>query len=151
MFKVQTNQTSIPMSRLQLSPRNTSNLPSAMLGPRGGLAEQHSSQAPLPRLLPAPILRPTAYSARHITQTEIPSSPPDSAGDSPKPVMQEEVFRTPALPNQKRLHSPRQLSSPPDSQAHEDGRPEDEEDNLTSSVVKGRAANGLLGLMRMGR
>lgn len=151
MFKVQTNQTSIPMSRLQISPKNTSNRSSATLGPQGGVVDQHSNQAALPRLLPAPILRPTAYSARHITQTQNSSSPPDSVDDSPKPEMREEVFRTPALPRQKKLASPLQLSSPPGSQAHLGERLEDEEDNLTSSVVKGRAANGLLGLMRLGR
>ena len=65
--------------------------------------------------------------------------------------MQEEVFRTPALPRHKRLASPLQMSSPPDSEALEGGRREDEDDSVTSSVVKGRAANGLLGLMRLGR
>lgn len=151
MFKVQTNQTSIPMSRLQISPGNGGSRWSAVLGPQGDVAEQHSNHSALPRLLPAPILRPTAYSARRITSTQILSSPPDSVDDSPKPVMQQEVFRTPALPRQKRLASPLQLSSPPDSQAHVGERPEEEEDNLTSSVVKGRAADGLLGLMRFGR
>ncbi|TKA65173.1 hypothetical protein B0A49_04838 [Cryomyces minteri] len=34
----------------------------------------------IPKLLPAPILRPTAYSSRHITESYMPSSPPESAG-----------------------------------------------------------------------
>ncbi|SLM35147.1 hypothetical protein LPUS_04230 [Lasallia pustulata] len=151
MFKVQTNQTSIPMSRLQISPGSTGGRSSATVGPQGNVAEQRSNQAALPRLLPAPVLRPTAYSARHITQTRVPSSPPNSPEVSPKAVVQEEVFRTPALPRHKRLASPLQMSSPPDSEALEGGRREDEDDSVTSSVVKGRAANGLLGLMRLGR
>lgn len=153
MFKVQTNQMNVPMSRLEISPGNTSRHSSATPGAQGtcNVAEQHPDQAALPRLLPAPILRPTAYSARPITQTQVLSSSPDSAEDSPKPIMQEEAFRTPALPRQKRLASSRQLSSPPDSQAQVDESLDDEEDNLTSSVAKGRAADGLLGLMRLGR
>ena len=140
------------MSRLQISPSNTSGRPaSGTPGPQSSVATQHSNQAALPRLLPAPILRPTAYSARRITHTQVPSSPSDPVEDIPKPVMQDDVFRTPALPRQKRLASALQLSSPPDGQALRGGRLEDEEDNLTSSVVKGRAANDLLGLMRMGR
>jgi len=45
-----------------------------------------------------------------------------------------------------------QLSSPPESQERDVGRARgvDTEANLTSSVVKGRAANGLLELMNMG-
>ena len=151
MFKVQTNQTSIPMSRLQISPGNTGSRSSATLGPQDNVAEQRSNQAALPRLLPAPILRPTAYSARHITQTRVPSSPADSSEVSPQTFMREAGFRTPAVPRHKRLASPLQISSPPDSEALGGGRLEDEDDNLTSSVVKGRAANDLLGLMRLGR
>ncbi|KAI4130815.1 MAG: hypothetical protein LQ347_003233 [Umbilicaria vellea] len=150
MFKVRTNQTSIPMSRLQISPGNGGSRSSAVPGPQGNSSEQHPNHSALPRLLPAPILRPTAYSARHITQSQIPSSPPDSVDDSPKPVTQQEVFRTPALPRQKRLASPLQLSSPSASRAHGGERLEEEEDTPTKSVVKGRAADGLLGLMRFG-
>ena len=55
------------------------------------------------------------------------------------------AFATPRLPRDRVNHQPAQLSSPPDSQGGEDLLPEV---NLTSSIVRGRAATGLLELKR---
>ena len=104
-------------------------------------------QPSLPRLLPAPVLRPTAYSACTITQMQVPSSPPSSAENSPGKDFHNEVFRTPALPRHATHILLQQTSSPPDSQ---EGRGHNDGDNLTSSAVRGKAAIGLLGL-RQGR
>ena len=100
-------------------------------------------QPSLPRLLPAPVLRPTAYSARTITQMQVPSSPPSSTDNNPGKDCHKEVFRTPALPRHATHISLQQRSSPSDSQ---EGRGYNDEDNLTSSAVRGKAAIGLLGL-----
>ena len=141
MFKVRTGQTNIPMS-LCVSP-DPPQLP--VLAP----------QPTVPRLLPAPILQPTAYSARMIELPRISSSPPTSQHGSPARQAQiearvpDDVFRTPALPKHKRGRvAEGQLSSPPDSQERDDGMDLDEPTELTSSVVRGNAARDLLGLMR---
>ncbi|KAF2139700.1 uncharacterized protein K452DRAFT_289689 [Aplosporella prunicola CBS 121167] len=100
------------------------------------------------KLLPAPLLRPTPYSARHITEPYMPSSPPTSVGiesnATPRAVQNPHDFETPV--NRRGFG---QLSSPPGSE--EQGgrqRAHTDSDSLTSSVVKGRAASGLLELMR---
>jgi len=129
-FKVRTNQIHIPLAQLRISTSESPHSP--------------ERQPSLPKLLPAPVLRPTAYSARTVTQSQIPSSPPSSPESNPEKVAREEVFRTPALPR----HSTalRQINSPPDSQEGESRETYTEEDNLTSSAVRGKAAIGLLGL-----
>lgn len=129
-FKVRTNQTHIPLSQLQTSARED----------RGSPEHQPS----LPTLLPAPVLLPTAYSARTIAQPQIPSSPPSSPDNGAEKTIRDEIFRTPALP--RHSTSFRQMSSPPDSQERASRKPYTEEDSLTSSAVRGKAAFGLLGL-----
>ena len=145
MFKVQTNQVNTPMSKLQISSQRT--VTSSSL-PRNPVPPKHLDQSSLPKLLPAPILRPTAYSARHITQAHIPSSPPSLANTSPEAIAQNEVFRTPALPRNRLQTDLSQTSSPLDNLKGVDQK-DVEEEKLNSSVVKGRAAKSLLGLMRM--
>ena len=143
MFKVQTSQTNLPMSQLQIpsnSPR--SEHPASTVSPKQVIS--------FPRLLPAPELRPTAYSARTIPIDHLPSSPPNSRRNSPESKLQEEVFRTPALPKGKARIMELHLSSPPDS--HEgNGRTVNAPDALTSSAVRGSVARSLLGLAHTGR
>lgn len=140
------------MSQLQIaSPRTsvqTSPLPAA---PRIllSVSPQTQEKAPHPRLLPAPVLKPTVYSARTITQPHIPSSPPYSANSSPESAVRDEVFRTPALPRSK-MYEPTQMSSPPESEDRGMVREGTGQESLTSSAVRGKAAVGLLGLREAG-
>ncbi|KAL8783127.1 MAG: hypothetical protein Q9195_009479 [Heterodermia aff. obscurata] len=141
MFKIRTGQTTIPMS-LCVSP-DSPQLP--VLAP----------PTVVPRLLPAPILQPTAYSARMIEPPRIPSSPPTSQMGSPARQVNigtrspDDVFRTPALPKHKRGTSAGgQLSSPPDSQQRVDAMDLDQNTELTSSAIRGNAARDLLDLMQ---
>jgi hypothetical protein len=86
----------------------------------------------------------------------MPSSPPCSApnSDEDSPVLvdtEDQDFATPVVSRENRvLLSPVQLSSPPSSEKRVVNRSRiyDAEGRLTSSVVKGRAANGLLELLQ---
>lgn len=138
-FKVQTNQTNVPLSQLRIS-RNEAPPPQESILPRNDLPS-------LPKLLPAPVLLPTAFSARMIARSHDLSSPPCSP-DRGTRKESPEVFRTPALPRQIVPTALRQLSSPPGSDEGMSKKryEEEEEDSLTSSAVRGKAAIGLLGL-----
>ena len=136
-FKVQTNQTDLPLSQLQISRNDPSPSQESIL--------QRNDQQPLPKLLPAPVLLPTAYSARMIARPHDLSSPPCSP-DRGTQKESADIFRTPALPRQKVPTDLRQLSSPPGSEERMPKRDYEDEDSLTSSVVRGNAAIGLLGL-----
>ena len=149
MFKVRTGQTNIPMSQLAIC--------SEPPQPRSPASPASSETPVVPKLLPAPVLEPTAYSARMILPSQMPSSPPASQHSSPedhsrgKLPASEEVFRTPALPKRKSVAvADCSLSSPPDSlqRATEKGRGQDDVKDLTSSAIRGSAARGLLGLMQ---
>lgn len=136
-FKVQTNQTNLPLSQLRIS-RNE------VLPPRESILRR-DDQPSLPKLLPAPVLLPTAFSARMITHPQDLSSPPCSP-DHRAQKESPEVFRTPALPRQRASAASRQLSSPPGSAERMSKDSYEDEDSLTSSAVRGKAAIGLLGL-----
>lgn len=138
-FKVQTNQTNVPLSQLRIS-RNEAPRPEES-------TPQRDDPPSLPKLLPAPVLHPTAFSARMIARSQDLSSPPCSPDRSTRKESPE-VFRTPALPRQIVPTALGQLSSPPGSDEGMSKRhyAEDDEDSLTSSVVRGKAAIGLLGL-----
>ncbi|KAJ9211887.1 hypothetical protein DTO166G4_6539 [Paecilomyces variotii] len=69
-----------------------------------------SSPAKVPKLLPAPELKPTAYSARYVS--DIPSSPPASAGEEPHDDMPTPTQNNPR-PEPRTPAAPVQLSSPP--------------------------------------
>lgn len=129
-FKIRTNQIHIPLAQLRISTTESPEWP--------------ESQPSLPKLLPAPILQPTSYFARTITQSQIPSSPPSSPKSNPEKRSRDEVFRTPALPRQSTAL--RQIGSPADSPDGISRETHAEEDSLTSSAVRGKAAIGLLGL-----
>ncbi|KAF2502585.1 hypothetical protein BU16DRAFT_576568 [Lophium mytilinum] len=189
MYKVQTNQTEIPLANLKLpassattkplsanSPKPStlttetsisttdSSLTSTSTVPSITFSRALSSPAAKPptklQLLPAPILLPTAYSSRFITEAGIfPSSPPGSISPSqthihPPDLSPSHSFVTPIA--QRRAFE--QLSSPPGSAERVGGvntglrlNRRFEEGELTSSVVKGRAASGLIELMNSAR
>ncbi|KAI9703709.1 MAG: hypothetical protein M1836_007479 [Candelina mexicana] len=126
MFKVQTNQTDVPLSRLQISPRKQS--PTSLrkdtplsTTPQLNSTSQISETRAAPRLLPAPVLEPTAYTARRISAYHVPSSPPSSTGTIARMEVNEGQPRvtTPVTTKSKPAQSPMQLSSPPASQERE--------------------------------
>ncbi|KAL8703390.1 MAG: hypothetical protein Q9201_003419 [Fulgogasparrea decipioides] len=139
LFKVQTDQTNIPLSQLRVP----SHEPANHHGSAG--ASPPCNLRPTPTLLPAPILKPTAYSIRRVEQSQMLSSPPCSGVCSPAKDSTPETFRTSALPRQ-RARSLQQLSSPPNSHDGELEEMKAEERHLSSSAIKGHAAASLLDL-----
>jgi hypothetical protein len=113
--------------------------------------------------MPIPTILPTAYSARYMPMEEekgppqsstISNGTPDGSGRGTKTV---EWSRTPTLSPEDRTKFPKtpmQLCSPlrsdVDDLALKHGPSKKLVNGLTSSVVKGEAANGLLELMRAG-
>ena len=157
MFKINTHQTNIPLSRLQISPKKLVHPPlQRQKSPSQEATTPQRDQVPIvptiPKLLPAPVLVPTAYSARLIQYPPIPSSPPRSTGSSGSQATPSPGLATPALPQQRRSRSPTQLDSPLGNteKRGQGAKSIDWDANLTSSVIKGRAATGLLNLMNMG-
>lgn len=140
MFKVETDQTNVPFSRLRIPPLRTH---ATTLPPCTSPSRNVASQ---PTLLPAPVLKPTNPPAGVTRRPDILSSPPSSGSGSPVKKSSSDNFQAPALPRQ-REQLIQQTSSPPDSQ---DGGPcndEVEGSRLSSSASKGRhAAISLLGL-----
>ena len=140
MYKVRTNQTDVPFTELRVEggeQRNPKPNNDAVEEAIALLRKEAQERMPkpkersFPRLQPAPVLRPTAYSSRMIYDRHLPSSPPIARSPIPLPASIATPTRT------------TQLSSPPDS-AQRISRLDKRE--LTSSVVKGRVAEGLLGL-----
>ncbi|KAL8678405.1 MAG: hypothetical protein Q9186_005247 [Xanthomendoza sp. 1 TL-2023] len=138
LFKVQTNQTHLPVSQLRISSpkfeeRNLSTSPSP---------KQTNVQPPI--LLPAPVITPAVRSDRS-WPCQMLSSPPITRVGSPSKDADADNFPTPSLPL-SRVRLSHQLNSPPNSH---DGGPADrqaEDSLLSSSAVKGHAAASLLGL-----
>lgn len=122
MYKVRTNQTDVPLSQLQLR-RVPSPRPSLLnLRARPNIQDSCLSDLPLPQVkLP--------QSDGQVDVTDMPSSPP------PTPKVDAMELGTPRLPRNRE-----QYLNPGESP----------EKRLTSSVVKGRAADGLLSLMGRG-
>lgn len=168
LYKVQTNQTKTPLSELTLptyqqptpsltlSSTNSSHpsVPSITLSPARHQSLTNSSA--FPRLLPAPVLLPTAYSSRMITESHIPSSPP-STRTSPDRSKTAAAFATPIARRRVVQQSDRESEDEDTDEGDGDCEMEMlqrrreqrfEDGDLTSSVVKGRAASGLLELMR---
>jgi hypothetical protein len=141
MYKVRTNQIDVPFTNLQVpqppqTPKShTAQAVEAALAELRREAQEVNARqmSAVPKLLSAPILRPTAYSSRMIYDRNIPSSPPVSL--SPE-----------KLPTAAEVSTPQrefgQYGTPLGS-VDRLRRPEPE---LTSSAVKGRVAEGLLGL-----
>ncbi len=156
MFKVKTRQTNIPLSRLQISPRKLPHLASQNSPADSVVTPERKSVKPaVSKLLPAPVLVPTAYSARHVHDSPVLSSPPTSATSSQESLPRDRA--TPTLPQQTSFHPPMQLHNSPEIHDRDTAEAKNapgvvdlETDNIPSSVIKGRAATGLLQLMNMG-
>ena len=152
MYKVKTDQTRVPLAQLSLPTANTA---ANHVGPPSVPLEDPQSQPIPPNAVtvterhtpltfpPIPVLRPTAYSTRFITEESyLPSSPP--VGAPPRlgsPIHVDRDLNTP-------IAARRGMAS---ESASPIKRVEGDEENLTSSVVKGRAASGLLELMYGGK
>ena len=150
MYKVRTNQVEVPFAELRVEgsalKTGTSRAVEAAVASLREEARQLEASAgrassgdkSYPKLLPAPTLKPTAYSSRMIYEPAMRSSPPviespDRAGRSDE----EDSDSTPrATMRQACIESPESVRRPSRF----------EEVDLTSSVVKGRVAEGLLGL-----
>lgn len=141
MYKVRTNQVDVPFTDLRVSEHHkvTKSITAQAVEEavaqlkREALEVQARQSTAIPKMLAAPVLKPTAYSSRMVYETHIPSSPP--VGSSPD--------KLPSAPNvltpQKYLA---QYGTPRRSAERLRMAPEE----LTSSAVKGRVAEGLLGL-----
>ena len=142
MFKVRTNQIDVPFISLQVpdrpkSPRSlTAQAVEEAVAQLRREAQEVMARQPtsIPKLLPAPILKPTAYSSRMIHETNLPSSPPVSLSPDKLPTLPTDV----STPRREYGRYGTPLGS-----VERLRRPEPE---LTSSAVKGRVAEGLLGL-----
>ncbi|KAF2183238.1 hypothetical protein K469DRAFT_711222 [Zopfia rhizophila CBS 207.26] len=118
------------------------------------------SSAHYPKLAGGPVLLPTAYSSRMIHDYHVPSSPPvlHSATVSPERLMSptcvqaEQDFRTPVAKRRRAEEDEEEIDGEREGGVEERlqrlREKRFEEGDLTSSVVKGRAASGLLELMR---
>jgi hypothetical protein len=172
LYKVQTNQVSKPFSRLEqprsLSPELPPQPPSlGRTSPEGivAAARARATQQKKPAVrnlnsLPMPTIVPTAYSARYMPIVEEDAPPPTSAPSSnaaatgwSEGARSFERSRAPKLSQEERAvfpKTPMQLSSPSrsDGLGLKHGQGKKLVGGLTSSVVKGEAANGLLELMR---
>jgi hypothetical protein len=139
MYKVKTDQACVPFSNLVVPQKESARLDHSSDDEEDILLEVKPSQrrtqapanivvkgGPVSKLLPTPLLLPSAFSSRFIT-TPVTSSPPP-----PRTVIDLDGIETPE-------DSPRKGY---EKRMAEDGR------DLTSSVVKGRAASGLLELMK---
>jgi len=151
-YKVRTNQIDIPLSRLQI--RSSTSSPRLPSLPRvASSASLHRTHIP-PRTattnIPNIELQKPSAEKKQVSAPAISSSPPsykqgDRPGSPSKSVDDTtlEEFATPLLPRQRQgLLNSLALGSP----VWEDRRSAG--NDLTSSVVKGRAADGLLSLMR---
>lgn len=132
MYKIRTNQIGTPFSDLKVADQPT--LTPTQLAVEEAVAQlRREAQEVVARrpqshitakLLPAPVLRPTAYSSRMIHELALPSSPPASLSPDKLPTAAQ--LETPLKDLRRWERSPSK--------------------ELTSSVVKGRVAEGLLGL-----
>ena len=142
MYKVQTNQTGVPFTELHVEDQS----PAAKAQRAADAAVDElrrearevaarGPQRPVPKLMPAPVLKPTAYSSRFVyaAQLQQPPSPLASSSPGELPTVGKVETETP-------LGEVRNIESP----ATRLQRPFESE--LTSSAVKGRAAEELLGL-----
>jgi len=137
MYKVKTNQTDLPLSQLQIRASRAHNAARTLLpSSRLFLASQHGKPV-------TPTSHPSQFSNDEVEDhTSIPSSspPPPMSPDRSSPHAHSprcSDFATPILPRSRGGYSRVRNSR---------GSPEPGPE-VTSSVVKGRAADGLLSLM----
>jgi len=97
---------------------------------------------PIGKLTPAPVLLPTAVSSRMNYDYHLPSSPPQAISPEQlmSPVRQKANYRTPVPKRIRTDEEPGEDTVPNRLQSRF------QEGDLTSSAVKGNAANGLLQL-----
>ncbi|KAK3674631.1 hypothetical protein LTR78_005353 [Recurvomyces mirabilis] len=140
IYKVRTNQIDIPFHQLKVESslkevRASSKAVEEAVAElrREAQARMPSQGLPVPKLLPAPVLLPTACSSRMIYGPALPSSPPDllptdrlRSADDELSGCDHRYYRDHPRSPERRLHQ--------------------DEAELTSSVVKGRVAEGLIGL-----
>jgi hypothetical protein len=176
MYKVKTNQIEKSGSEIMTTWETTSSSDSLNVSTSSATSAQHIPSItlsharqtgpshvvanldpgrPIPKLIGGPQLLPTAFSSRMIHEYALPSSPPD---DLPKCVSPEMVmsptkpdYRTPVM---KRII---EEAYSDDEEEEDEMSPEErlqrqrekrfKMGDLTSSVVKGNAAKGLLELM----
>ncbi|WPG98397.1 Hypothetical protein R9X50_00118700 [Acrodontium crateriforme] len=144
MYKVRTNQVEIPFADLHVKGSSlksaTSRAVEAAVAALREEARQTEAAAKdqntsYPKLLPAPSLKPTAYSSRMIYEPVMRSSPPIIESPDDEELQDSDSTPRPHQ-RQKNVMSPkvvRKLSR-------------FDEGDVSSSVVKGRVAEGLLGL-----
>lgn len=169
MYKIQTNQIDRSLTQLihRSRDRSPSLPPNRLASPESRIATARSvaTGQDKPHIanlnaLAVPALVPTEYSARLMESNEdeqdVPSSPPSSEEEdasTPRPKQSLALsqsfcgLETPMTPNARSM-------GPGEGHKEETqtlGRQSSHAGNLTSSVIKGEAANGLLELMKMGR
>jgi hypothetical protein len=146
MYKIRTNQVDTPFADLhvELPPQPLSAQDSSAAA-REAVEQLRQEAAEVAarrnnttiKLKPAPVLRPTPYSSRMIYDDRIPSSPP--ADGLPNGL--------PSIRPSTDVATPRRTGAPLGSPLSGNRRfSKGAEQVLTSSVVKGRVAEGLLGL-----
>ena len=151
----------------ELPPRSEG-LPRQVASPERlvAIARASATQRPKPAVkklsaLPMPEIAPTAFSSRYVgaekQEIELPSTPPPTEGNGSDKGLEKTIQKigTPTpIVGVRKPHQPVQLSSPADTEAGQTplrlrgGQGEAKRSGLTSSVVKGEAAHGLLELMR---
>lgn len=141
MYKVRTKQTEVPFTDLivedqspQAKAQRAADEAVEELRREAREVAARQPRPPVPKLLPAPVLLPTAYSSRMIYETQLPCSPLPLTTPGEFPTVAD--VKTP-------LREVRKVESPATS-VHRLQKPFEQE--LTSSAVKGRAAEELLGL-----
>lgn len=125
MFKVRTNQVAVPFEKLEPEAKLSTSVAveGAVALLRDQAREKMAQQAPPPApnvMLAAPVLKHTGYSSRMVYGPAVPSSPPAA--------------------------SPAGLPRGSAGMETPGRRYMQDEAELTSSIVKGRVAEGLLGL-----
>jgi hypothetical protein len=145
MYKVKTNQTDLPLSQLQIRssgadhpyPRQPTRAP--LPTSRSAAIHIHNNPAATSHSHPSPETQHNTEELTTIPTSSPPRPPPMSPAPSHDPAQRHPDFATPILPRSRDGYAHHSRGSP--------GRPDTPEVTLTSSVVKGRAADGLLSLM----
>ncbi|KAI7154481.1 hypothetical protein KC343_g10760 [Hortaea werneckii] len=171
MYKVQTNQTHLPFESLthagrDVDGRATSEAVEEAVAQikreaylkqeqqRQRQAEQEttnpSTDQPVPRLLPAPVLKPTAYSSRQVVYEEAdpPSSPPASESTARRgsELHHQTPTQLPGCTGSADAPQSDDIENIDDVSTQLPGGDRGEQTNLSNSIDKGRVAEGLLGL-----
>jgi Whi5 like len=144
-YKVRTNQIDIPLDRLEIKTLSSTSPELPRLPGAANTSQHHVQISSTSTALPAMQLQIPCAEQRRVEQVRITSSPPPYLEiTNHSPVKESASTRegeyggctTPILPRQRQgILQPPQLGSPIWNE-------------VTSSVVKSRAANGLLELMR---